>query len=232
MIKTSKLNNRFIKNLLDTFAYFRDYQFILKIDEEEKSSLHKFAENISNIYITHWAPQIDLLAHPRIKLFITHGGYNSLLEAALNGVPVLTMGIFADQFRNGHVAERNGWGISFEKLKLLEDGKEFRTSILKILSEPSFKENAVRIANILKTKPFSAKDRLTKSIRFLEENGGKFPELQPDSLNLGFFVFYNIDIIATLLLSSVFVTIVILAMLKLTFKAANMLRNVAKAKHE
>lgn len=65
------------------------------------------------------------------------------------------MGIFADQFRfgtkwqfnlqshepyysNGHVAERNGWGISFEKLKLLEDGKEFRTSILKILSEPRF----------------------------------------------------------------------------------------------
>lgn len=24
-------------------------------------SLHKFAENISNVYITHWAPQIDLL---------------------------------------------------------------------------------------------------------------------------------------------------------------------------
>lgn len=80
------------------------------------------------------------IAHPRLKLFITHGGYNSLMEAARYGIPLISLGFFADQYRNGRVAERNGWALPFEKRKLLEDGKEFRETIWEMLTNPKLVE--------------------------------------------------------------------------------------------
>ncbi|KAE9412257.1 hypothetical protein Angca_009446, partial [Angiostrongylus cantonensis] len=54
--------------------------------------------------------KLILLAHPRLKLFVMHGGINGLTEAMLRGVPVVVIPVFADQFRNGRNAERRGVG--------------------------------------------------------------------------------------------------------------------------
>lgn len=52
-------------------------------------------------------------AHPRIRLFIMHGGLNGLIEAAQQGVPVIVVPFFVDQFRNGRLAEKRGMGKVF-----------------------------------------------------------------------------------------------------------------------
>uniref|UniRef100_A0A1I8B825 glucuronosyltransferase n=1 Tax=Meloidogyne hapla TaxID=6305 RepID=A0A1I8B825_MELHA len=67
--------------------------------------------------------------HPNLKLFITHCGYNSLLESATAGIPILAIPFFFDQFRNARVAERNGWGLNFDKRLLLKSSKEFKIAI-------------------------------------------------------------------------------------------------------
>jgi glucuronosyltransferase len=45
--------------------------------------------NPGNIKISSWLPQRDILAHPNVKLFITHGGLLGTTEALVEGVPVL-----------------------------------------------------------------------------------------------------------------------------------------------
>lgn len=45
--------------------------------------------NPGNIKISSWLPQRDILAHPNVKLFITHGGLLGTTEALIEGVPVL-----------------------------------------------------------------------------------------------------------------------------------------------
>ena len=43
-------------------------------------------------------------------------------------------------------------------------------------------------------KPFSAEERLQRTIRFLELSGGKLPELQAESRNMSTMELYNLDL--------------------------------------
>jgi hypothetical protein len=57
-----------------------------------------------------------------------------------------------------------------------------------------FKANALRIQKLILTKPVNAERRLQTSVRFLIENGGQLPELQPYSIHLNAVQFYNLDL--------------------------------------
>jgi UDP:flavonoid glycosyltransferase YjiC (YdhE family) len=47
-----------------------------------------------------WAPQVAVLAHPAIGGFVSHCGWNSLLESLWYGVPVGTLPMYAEQHLN------------------------------------------------------------------------------------------------------------------------------------
>ncbi|CAL5072672.1 unnamed protein product [Urochloa decumbens] len=44
-----------------------------------------------------WAPQRDVLRHRAVGCFLTHAGWNSILEAVVEGVPMVCWPFFADQ---------------------------------------------------------------------------------------------------------------------------------------
>ncbi|XBI20183.1 hypothetical protein VPH35_061534 [Triticum aestivum] len=59
-----------------------------------------------------WAPQVLILNHPAIGVFVTHCGWNSTLEAVRAGVPTVTWPRYIDQFYNEKlVVEVLGEGV-------------------------------------------------------------------------------------------------------------------------
>ncbi|XP_037426943.1 UDP-glycosyltransferase 73C4-like [Triticum dicoccoides] len=50
------------------------------------------------LLVTAWAPQTAILGHPAVGAFVTHCGWNSVLETVMAGVPVLTWPMVFEQF--------------------------------------------------------------------------------------------------------------------------------------
>ncbi|XP_072992700.1 uncharacterized protein [Typha latifolia] len=60
----------------------------------------RMARDGKGFVINGWAPQLLILNHEAIGGFVTHCGWNSCLEAASSGVPMVTWPLFAEQFVN------------------------------------------------------------------------------------------------------------------------------------
>ncbi|KAK6009660.1 hypothetical protein OSTOST_25390, partial [Ostertagia ostertagi] len=74
--------------------------------------------------------------HPRLQAFITHGGYNSIMEAARSAVPLITIPFYFDQVRNSRAVEMNGWGIPVNRFSLRGNTNAIYQALHAILSDP------------------------------------------------------------------------------------------------
>ncbi|KDP43506.1 hypothetical protein JCGZ_16793 [Jatropha curcas] len=60
--------------------------------------------------VVSWAPQREILQHGSVGVFVNHGGYNSMWESVLGGVPMICRSVWADNHINAKVAEEV-WGV-------------------------------------------------------------------------------------------------------------------------
>ncbi len=63
------------------------------------------------VVLTSWAPQVRILHHPSVKVFLTHGGMNSVAEGIAAGVPMACLPLFGDQPDNCQRIEDKGMGV-------------------------------------------------------------------------------------------------------------------------
>ena len=101
----------------------------------------------TNTLIVDWLPQNDLLRHASTRLFVSHCGLSSVMEAALNAVPVVAMAICTDGFHNALKLRRVGMAFVLDFKTLTEDSLE--NAIWEVLNEPRYKRNASRVAALL-----------------------------------------------------------------------------------
>jgi hypothetical protein len=58
---------------------------------------NKNGDLTDDIYISKWSPQMALLVHPSISVFVSHGGANSLVESLYAGTRLILYPFFGDQ---------------------------------------------------------------------------------------------------------------------------------------
>ena len=114
VIKSSLMSDQTKEIFRKMFLKFSDYDFIWKLDKD----IPNLPENV---LVSNWLPQQDVLAHPNLKVFITHAGQSSFQETLCHQKPVVAIPVSGDQPINGREVERLGFGksISFSELKVI-----------------------------------------------------------------------------------------------------------------
>lgn len=120
-----------------------DAQLVISLGGSKTETPPKFT---GNPLVVPYAPQLELL--PKTTLMITHGGLNSTLECLNNAVPMVAIPIANDQ---PSVAARIAWAGAgeFIPIKKLEVNK-LRSAVQKVLTTPSYKQNALRLQTAIK----------------------------------------------------------------------------------
>ncbi|KAI4349075.1 hypothetical protein L6164_009716 [Bauhinia variegata] len=113
------------------------------------------------LLIRGWAPQVLVLSHPAIGGFLTHCGWNSVLEGITAGVPMATWPLFGDQFLNEklivqvlRIGVNIGAGVSMkwgeeEEIGVMVKKEDITKAICRLMDEGEESEERRRRANEL-----------------------------------------------------------------------------------
>ncbi|XP_075145412.1 UDP-glucosyltransferase 2-like [Haematobia irritans] len=109
------------------------------------------ADKPANVFVSKWFPQGDILAHPRVKLFISHGGLLSVIESIYHGKPILGIPIFYDQKVNVNRAEQQGFALSVRYQQLNESN--LLATIKELMGNPEYSEKAQEMSKRYRDQP-------------------------------------------------------------------------------
>ncbi|KAM5192178.1 UDP-glucuronosyltransferase 3A1-like [Mantella aurantiaca] len=161
-----------------------------------------------NVKIMDWLSQNDLLGHPKLRLFVTHGGINSLLEAVYHGVPVLGIPLFVDQNDNmiRIKAKQMGTFIPPEQLK----AETLANTIQHIIENKSYKTSAMKLRSIRRSQPFPPDQQLVRWVEHIIQSGGG-GHLHPYAYRQPWYQYWLLDVILFLFISltvAVYLTVI------------------------
>ena len=183
----SSIPNDVLRRLFGAFQKHPNLKFIFKYGNETKID--------DNVMLMPWVPQNDVLAHPNIKLFISHCGNNGQYEALFHGVPILGLPVFADQPYNAARIKAKGYGIYLNVVDFTKD--DLDAAISELLSNKVYKQNIMKASRIFKSRYFTPAQRAAWWIDHVITFGSQ--HLLSAVVDLPYYQFLMIDVWAGLL---------------------------------
>nr|XP_008510324.1 PREDICTED: UDP-glucuronosyltransferase 3A1-like [Equus przewalskii] len=150
----------------------------------------------ANVKIVDWLPQSDLLAHPRIRLFVTHGGLNSIMEAIQHGVPMVGIPLFGDQPENLFRIEAKKFGVSIQVKQI--KAETLALKMKQVIEDKRYKSTAVAASIIRRSHPLTPSQRLVGWTNHILQTGGA-AHLKPYSFQQSWYQQYLLDVFLFLL---------------------------------
>ncbi|KAH8268644.1 hypothetical protein KR026_011231 [Drosophila bipectinata] len=150
-----------------------------------RSDVSPTPNNSGNIYVVSHAPQRAVLEHPNVRLFITHGGMLSVMEAIYSGVPILGIPFFFDQFGNVHRVQNAGMAKVLDNNALSVD--ILTSSIQELIENPKYALKAKEMSFSFRDRPMSPLETAVwwteyalrnEDIRYIRLNEDEFPFVQ------------------------------------------------------
>lgn len=145
----------------------------------------------NNVLTLKWLPQNDILAHPSIRLFISHCGLGGVAEARFYGVPILGIPLFGDQPENLRTIVKEGWAVALEFNDITDES--LSQALNEILLNKAYRDVVRRSSVLYRDRPQSALDTAVFWIEYvLRHNGAN--HLQNEAVHLNFFQNNSLDV--------------------------------------
>nr|CAD7256361.1 unnamed protein product [Timema shepardi] len=185
---------------LEVFSELPGYHVLWKWESDSLPGQPK------NVKLAKWLPQQDVLRHPKVKVFITQGGLQSLEEAITMGVPLIGIPFFADQdFNVKRIVER-GIGLKIEFTDVTKES--VLKSLKNIIYDNSFRENIKRISVLREDMPDKPLERAVWWTEYVLRHKGA-PHLRTAAVDMPWYQFLLLDVIAFLLMTAITVLLVL-----------------------
>ncbi|XP_037031394.1 UDP-glucosyltransferase 2-like [Bradysia coprophila] len=168
----------------------------LKILWKFETDLPKLPDNVK---IAKWLPQNDILAHPNVRLFISHCGKGGITEAKFHGVPILAIPIFADQFSNAKKILNEGWAVSLPLSEI--NANTFSTAVDEALNNASYTHVAKKLSTLYKDRPAHPLDTAVFWVEYVIRHDGAY-HMQSPAVHLNFLQYYSVDVLAFIVVAS------------------------------
>ncbi|XP_055837308.1 UDP-glycosyltransferase UGT5-like isoform X1 [Episyrphus balteatus] len=149
-----------------------------------------------NIHYKTWLPQDDILAHPNVRLFITHGGAGSVVESQYHGVPMVGIPLFAEQFTNVDTMVKAGYGVGVEFATI--SSETFGNGVNEVLTNPVYRNNVQRFSKLYKDRPMTAKQTVVYWTEYILRHHGA-PHMQSPAVHMNTLQLASLDVIGFLL---------------------------------
>lgn len=147
--------------------------FLKVFDSMPYRILWKFEDELSNksnnVMIVNWLKQCDVLAHPNLKLFITHGGLMSVQESIDREIPMLIIPITYDQPANAMSLVAQGVAVTLNFDEITENS--LKSSIEEIM-KPKYRTNVKKLKTLMQDKPISDRDLGVWNVEYVIRNRG------------------------------------------------------------
>jgi len=141
------------KKYLSAFHRLNGYKVIWKMRNKDELNIP------DNVIISHWVPQNDILAHPKVKLFITHCGNNGQYKAVYHAVPMIGFPISGDQMYNSKRLDHKGYSLLMDLHGFTAD--QLFENIYKILGDELYKKRIAKASKIFRSQAQSLVERVT-----------------------------------------------------------------------
>ncbi|XP_041720835.1 UDP-glucuronosyltransferase [Coregonus clupeaformis] len=159
----------------------------------------------ANVRLMKWLPQNELLGHPKVKAFITHGGTHGTYEGICNGVPMVMLPLFAEQGDNVHRMAVRGVGEVLNLFDITSD--KLVEALNKVINDKSYKEKMVKLSAVHKDRPIEPLDLAVFWSEFVMRHGGA-EHLRPAAHDLNWIQYHSLDVF-TLLLTIVLIVVIV-----------------------
>ncbi|XP_064112835.1 UDP-glycosyltransferase UGT5-like isoform X2 [Macrobrachium nipponense] len=177
------------------------HMFIEAFSKLNQRILWKFETDLErtpgNIMISPWLPQQDILGHPNVKVFISHGGLLSLQETLYHGTPMVALPLFGDQPTNGARVVANSWGLSLNYEDLSVD--LIISSLEEVINNTKYKENVAKTSRLYKDQLNSPVERAVFWTEYVIRHRGA-PKLRSPAASLSWVQLLLLDVLALFLL--------------------------------
>ncbi|XP_015600388.1 UDP-glucuronosyltransferase 2A3 [Cephus cinctus] len=207
MIRSSSISDSKRKAFFDAFSEL-PFRFLMKW---EADNLTDVPENVMKFQ---WAPQYDILCHPKIKLFISHGGMLSTIEALYAGKPMIVIPAFGDQHTNAALLQEKGLAVVLQYSAITKDA--VIEALKKVLYDSSYQKKAEEMSEVIRDRIVPPVEEAAYWIEYIGRHKGA-PFMQISAHGMPLYQYLLLDVIGTLLILAISVVLILFIFLRQIF---------------